>query len=435
MLDWREWLVALNRGSTLLELAVLAGCLLAAYAVVWLWRGKRRPAGSVWFGQRVFDGVLFPVLALLAAWGARYALPSGVPPAVLKLAVPVLGSLALIRVSARVLRQAFPASAAVRSLERSFSWLVWGALVLWLTGLLPRLLAEMDDVHWRLGGADLSLRTMVEGVLSALAVMLLMLWLAAAIESALLKGATANLSVRKIAANAARASLLLVGLMMALSAAGIPLSALSVVAGAVGVGIGFGLQKLASNYVSGFVILAERSIRIGDTIKVDGFEGKVTDIKTRYTVIRAVSGREAIIPNEMLITQRVENSSLADSKVAFTTKVQVAYGTELAALMPALASAVAGVPRVLAEPAPAVQLTAFAADGLELTVPFWISDPENGLNNVMSDVNLALLAALQAAGVEIPFPQRVVHQLARPAADSVAEPQGAVAAMPNAASG
>ncbi len=421
MLDWREWWAALNRGSTLLELAVLAGCLLAAYVVVWLWRGSMgnegRPSASVWFGQRVFDGVLFPVLALLAAWGARYALPSGVPPAVLKLAVPVLGSLALIRVSARVLRQAFPASAAVRSLERSFSWLVWGALVLWLTGLLPRLLAEMDDVHWRLGGADLSLRTMVEGVLSALAVMLLMLWLAAAIESALLKGATANLSVRKIAANAARATLLLVGLMMALSAVGIPLSALSVVAGAVGVGIGFGLQKLASNYVSGFVILAERSIRIGDTIKVDGFEGKVTDIKTRYTVIRAVSGREAIIPNEMLITQRVENSSLADRSVAFTTKVQVAYGTELAALMPALASAVAGVPRVLTEPAPAVQLTAFAADGLELTVPFWISDPENGLNNVMSDVNLALLAALQVAGVEIPFPQRVVRQLTSPKLD------------------
>ncbi len=414
MPDWREWFGALNRDSTLLELTVLAGCLLAAYAVVWLWRGKRRAPGSVWFGQRVFDGVLFPVLALLAAWGARFALPSGVPPAVLKLAVPVLGSLALIRVSARVLRQAFPASAMVRSLERSFSWLVWGALVLWLTGLLPRLLAEMEDVHWRLGGADLSLRTMVEGVLSALAVMLLMLWLAAAIESALLKGATANLSVRKIAANAARATLLLVGLMMALSAAGIPLSALSVVAGAVGVGIGFGLQKLASNYVSGFVILAERSIRIGDTIKVDGFEGKVTDIKTRYTVIRAVSGREAIIPNEMLITQRVENSSLADRKVAFTTKVQVAYGTDVVALMPALVSAVAGVPRVLAEPSPAVQLTAFAADGLELTVPFWISDPENGLNNVMSDVNLALLATLQGAGVEIPFPQRVVHQATSP---------------------
>ncbi len=414
MLDLREAFAALNRDNTLLELAVLAGCLVAAYAVVWLWRGSvgngRRTPGSVWFGQRVFDGVLFPVLALLAAWGARFALPSGVPPAVLKLAVPVLGSLALIRVSARVLHQAFPASAVVRSLERSVSWLVWGALVLWLTGLLPRLLAEMDDVHWRLGGSDLSLRTMVEGALSALAVMLLMLWLAAAIESALLKGATANLSVRKIAANAARATLLLVGLMLALSAAGIPLSALSVLAGAVGVGIGFGLQKLASNYVSGFVILAERSIRIGDTIKVDGFEGKVTDIKTRYTVIRAVSGREAIIPNEMLITQRVENSSLADSKVAFTTKVQVAYGTDLAALMPALVSAVAGVPRVLAEPAPAVQLTAFAADGLELTVPFWISDPENGLSNVMSDVNLALLAVLTAAGVEIPYPQRVVHQ-------------------------
>jgi hypothetical protein len=114
--------------------------------------------------------------------------------------------------------------------------------------------------------------------------------------------------MRKMAANALRALLLLVGLMFALSAAGIDLTALGVLGGALGVGIGLGLQKLAANYVSGFVILAERSMRIGDMVKVDGFEGRITDITTRYTVIRALNGREAIVPNEMMITQRVENS-------------------------------------------------------------------------------------------------------------------------------
>jgi small-conductance mechanosensitive channel len=235
------------------------------------------------------------------------------------------------------------------------------------------------------------------------------LWVSAAIETRLLAGADGNLSLRKIAANAVRALLLLVGLLLALSAAGIPIGALGVLGGAVGVGIGFGLQKLAANYVSGFVILAERSLRIGDMVKVDGFEGRISDIHTRYTVIRALNGRESIVPNELLITQRVENSSLADPKVSINTTVQVAYGTDLGKLMPLLASAVAAVPRVIDDPAPAVQLMGFGADGLDLQVGFWIRDPENGQGNVRSDVNLAILRTLDAAGVQIPYPQRVIR--------------------------
>jgi small-conductance mechanosensitive channel len=129
--------------------------------------------------------------------------------------------------------------------------------------------------------------------------------------------------------------------------------------------------------------------------------------------VRALNGRESIVPNEMLITQRVENASLADPKVLISTSVQVAYGTDLAALMPRLTHAVAQVTRVIADPAPGVQLTAFAADGLELTVLFWIRDPENGQGNVKSDVNFAILRTLTDAGVEIPYPQRVVRQSPR----------------------
>jgi small-conductance mechanosensitive channel len=300
----------------------------------------------------------------------------------------------------------------VRRLERTVSWLVWISLVLWLSGLLPLLIAELENVHWRIGGADITLLALVQGLLSALAVMLLVLWLSATIEMRLLKGATgSDISARKIAANATRALMLLVGLLIALSAAGIPMSALSVMGGAIGVGVGLGLQRLAANYVSGFVILAERSLRIGDLVKVDGFEGHITDIKTRYSVIRALNGRESIVPNELLITQRVENSSLADRNVLISTVFQVAYGTELKSLMPRLEAVARAVPRVLAEPAPGVQLSAFADNGLELTLNFWIGDPENGQGNVRSAVNLALLDTLNAAGVEIPFPQRVMHTL------------------------
>ncbi len=406
-------LSSLLKPSAITELLVLAACLLLAWGIVRLMRGREPQPGSIWFGERVFDGVLFPVLALGLAAGARQAvLAFGVPLAVFKLALPILASLLVIRLGVRVLRVAFPNSHAVRVLERTLSWLVWLWLVLWVTGLLPAVLDEMEEVHWKVGGAKVTLRSLVEGTFSAALVLVIVLWISAAIEARLLKGAgQGNLSLRKIAANAVRALLLFVGLLLALSTAGIDLTALSVLGGAVGVGLGFGLQKLASNYVSGFVILAERSLRIGDMVKVDNFEGRIMDINTRYTVIRALNGRESIVPNELLITQRVENSSLADSKVLLSSVVQVAYGTDLDVLIPRLEAAVREVPRVLADPGPAVQLSQFAADGLELSIQFWIGDPENGQGGARSAVNLQLLRTLNQLGIEIPYPQRVVRQI------------------------
>jgi small-conductance mechanosensitive channel len=413
--DLSHLLDALARPTVLLEIAVFAAVLVAAYGVVRLLRGANSDPDSVWFGRRIVDGVLFPAVALGLAFGARQTgLAQGLPVALLHIVVPVLLSLMLIRLAARVLAAAYPGRAWVRLVERSVSWLAWGGVVLWVTGLLPAVLTEMEGIRWTVGGTSLSLRDALEGTLTAALVLMLALWVSAAIEHRLLRGTVHDLSLRKIAANLVRALLLFIGLLLALSAVGIDLTALSVMGGALGVGIGFGLQKLAANYVSGFVILAERSVRIGDMVKVDGFEGRITDITTRYTVIRAVSGRESIVPNEMLITQRVESSSLADPKVAQTTTVQVAYGTDLTLLMPKLAEAVSQVSRVIADPGPGIQLSNFAADGLELTVVYWIADPHNGTGNVRSDVNLAVLTALQSAGVEIPYPQRVVHQ--RPAA-------------------
>ena len=435
--SFSELLAALIRPSALLELGLLVACLGLAWVVSALLRPKAEVSGAdgvvaadgIWFGKRGFDGALFPLLALalalLARWGLRGLTPM-TPIAVFQIAVPVLISLAVIRVSVRVLHAAFPNSALVRALERTLSWGVWIAAVLWTTGALPVMLAEAEAITWKIGGAPVSLRSLAEGALSAVAVLLIMLWLSATIEARLLRADSMHLSVRKIAANATRAVLLLVGLLIALSAAGIPLGALGVMSGAVGVGIGLGLQRLAANYVSGFVILAERSLRIGDTVRVDGFEGRISDITTRYTLIRAPSGRESIVPNEMLITQRVENFSFADPNVALTTVVQVAYGTNLALLAPKLQAVIAAVPRVLATPAPAVQLTNFAADGLELTLVFWVGDLENGQGNVRSDVNLAVLACLDAEGVEIPFPQRVVMH--RGEAAVVADPAVAAAA-------
>ena len=407
--ELQELLRLLAQPTALTEAGVLGGCLVAAWLAVRLIRGRTRPIASVWFGERIVDGVLFPVLALAFAFAARLALQSLLTPAVFRLAIPILISLVLIRLSARVLRATFPATPWVRRLERSISWAAWIAVVLWITGIGPLLLDAMGDVSWQFGTVSVTLRSLIGGVLTVGVVLVLVLWVSAAIERRLLVGTGANLSLRKMAASIVRVLMLFVGLMVALSAVGIDLTAFSVLGGAIGVGLGFGLQKIAANYVSGFVILAERSLRIGDMVKVDNFEGRITDIRTRYTVIRSLAGRESIVPNETLITQRVENASLADPRVLVSTVVQVDYGTDLAALLPQLEAAIGRVARVLADPAPAVRLSAFANDGLELTVQFWIRDPENGQLNVRSDVNLAILATLERAGVEIPYPQRVVR--------------------------
>jgi small-conductance mechanosensitive channel len=370
----------------------------------------REEKTSVLFGRRVIDGVMFPLLLLALGYIARAALLKYVPVAVFTVAIPVLVSLVVIRVGVKVLQVAFASAPWVRALERTISWLAWLFMVMWVSGLLPLVLKELDDITWTMGASTLSLRTMIEGALTAGAVMILMLWISSAIESRLLRKAMgADLSLRKAVSNATRAMLLFLGLIIALSAVGIDLTALSVLGGAIGVGIGFGLQKLASNYVSGFVILAERSMRIGDNVRVDGFEGRITDINARYTVIRSLAGRESIVPNEILITSRVENLSLADTRVWLSTVVGVAYDSDVDLVRRLLTDAALAHERVLRDPAPSAALSSFGADGLEFTLGFWIADPENGQLNLRSEINLAILGALRQNGIEIPYPQRVVH--------------------------
>ena len=410
--DLDGWVAALTQTAALIELGALALCGLAAWVLVAL---VRRALGSnltssIMFGRRIVDGVLFPLLLLCLAYAARALLLGRVPLAVFKIALPVLIALLVIRLGVKVLHAAFSETPLVRRLERSISWLAWLAMVLWVSGLLPLLLEQLDQITWKMGGARMSVRTLIEGGLTAGAVLIFTLWISAAIETRLLRSATGGeLSLRKAASNATRALLMFVGLLMALSAVGIDLTALSVLGGAIGVGVGFGLQKLAANYVSGFVILAERSMRIGDNVRVDNFEGIVMQINARYTVIRSLAGRESIVPNELLITTRVENLSLADSRVWLHTVVSVAYDSDVDQVMYLLKQAAVNQARVLREPAPSVNLAAFGADGLEFKVGFWIADPENGSDNLKSLINLAILKALRENRIEIPYPQRVVH--------------------------
>jgi len=406
------WFSALTQSSALTELASLIACALLAWLVVRLASRARHAAdeSSILFGRRIVDGVLFPLLLLFFAYAVQALLARMFPLAVFRVAIPVLLALALIRLGVKVLQVAFKNAPLVRALERTISWLAWIAMVLWVSGLLPVILEELDGIKWKVGNSTLSVRTMLEGALTAGVVLLIALWISSALEARLLRSATGGeLSLRKAVSNAARVVLMFVGLLLALSSVGIDLTALSVLGGAIGVGVGFGLQKLAASYVSGFVMLAERSVRIGDNVRVDTFEGRITDINARYTVVRAPSGRESIVPNEMFISNRIENLSLSDLRVLQSTVVSVGYDSDVTLVMRLLAEAALRQERVLRDPEPSVNLTNFGADGLEFTLNYWMTDPENGQQNLRSSINLEVLKALRENGVEIPYPQRVIH--------------------------
>lgn len=408
------WLAGFTQPTVLIELAALAICVALAWGFSWALRNALRmqeDKGSVLFGRRLIDGVMFPLALLLLGYIARAVVTKFLPLAAFKVAIPVLVSLVVIRVGVKVLQAAFTTAPWVRALERTISWVAWLAMVLWVSGLLPVVLAELDDIQWKIGASTLSLRTLLEGTITAGAVMILALWVSSAIESRLLRKATGgDLSMRKAVSNATRALLLFVGLIIALSAVGIDLTALSVFSGAIGVGVGFGLQKLASNYVSGFVILAERRLRIGDNVKVDSFEGRILDINTRYSVIRSPAGRESIVPNELMVINRVENLSGALTRVWQTTVVSVAYDSDVDLVSRLLLEAVSAQADALKDPAPQASLSAFGADGLEFTVGYWINSGDGAEQlKLKSLINLQILRSLQQSGIDIPSPQRVVH--------------------------
>lgn len=408
------WLQTDVQPLLLKELALLGIALLLSWLISYQ-LSRFATQTSVLFGRGVVDGVLFPMAALALAYVAQVVFLKHQTPLLFKLAIPVLLSLALIRLSARVLMAVFPVSPLAQLTERLISWLAWGVAVLWITDLLPLVAQELAQIKLSFGKVRLDLRTLLEGVLSCGLVLMLSLWLSATIEQRLLSQAVSDLSMRKVAANLLRAVLLLVGLLFALSAVGVDLTALSVLGGAFGVGLGLGLQKLAANYVSGFVVLVERSVRIGDYIKVDGLEGRVTDIKTRYTLLRDPSGRESIIPNEMLLTQRVDNLSLSDPQIAVQCTYSLGVDVDIEQVLSLLSIAALQSDRVLRDPPPQAFLSKVESAGLEFTLVSWVSDPEAGYLKTRSQINTAVVQALHQAGIELPkAPQQVFMRAPAP---------------------
>lgn len=351
--------------------------------------------------------------ALVQVFIARQVLMHWQSVNVLRATLSLLAAMCIVRLILFILQPAIAGAGFTGRLlqffERVLTVLVWVWFGLYVTGLWQEMVQMMDGTELTLGAKQVSVLTMLQAAISVIVTMLLALWGATLLEHRLMRIEEMHQSFRVVLSRLTRALLMLVAILFSLSLVGIDLTVLSVFGGALGVGLGFGLQKIASNYVSGFIILLERSLAIGDMIAVDKYFGRVTRIDTRFTVVRGLDGIESIIPNEMLVSNAVQNHSYTDRYIWIATDVSVGYQTDIETLLPLLEETAAGVDRVSRDRRPAATLVKFGADGLDLRVGFWISDPENGTGTVLSNVNRAIWKVLQERQVEVPYPQRVVH--------------------------
>jgi small-conductance mechanosensitive channel len=405
--------------SDVREPAILwqAGTLVLCLLVAWWfgrllqWRAPERSTDALKHGAAAFRRLVFPLLAMLLLFAGRAALRHWHSTHLLSVAIALFGALAGIRFAVYLLRLSFSQAAWLAAFERSIATLIWAVLALHLTGLLPEIVAWLSDVEWVVGKYRLSLWTLLSAAFWVAMTLLLALWAGAALEARLLSTESLHSSLRVVLARLARAVLLVAAVLTVLPLMGVDLTVLSVFGGALGVGLGLGLQKIASNYLSGFIILLDRSIRLGDMITVDGHYGEVTRITTRYMVVRTLTGLEAIIPNDTLVTSTVLNHSYTDKRVRLAVRLQVAYATELPATLELLVDIARRHARVLAEPEPTAHVLQMADSGVDLELGFWIEDPERGSQAVRSDVSVAILREFKARGIEIPYPQREVRLL------------------------
>jgi small-conductance mechanosensitive channel len=315
-----------------------------------------------------------------------------------------------------VLGHVLPHGAPLQRAVRGIAFVAWVAVALHVTGLLPEVLDALDSVGITLGKNKQRITPLL--VLQALAALALTitlaLWLSRITETRLMAAQTVEMSTRIVVTKLVRVSALFLAIMIALPMVGIDITALSIFSGALGVGLGFGLQKIASNYVSGFIVLLDRSLRIGDIVTVDNRRGQVMAIESRYTVIKGADGVESIIPNEKLITDSVNHHTYSDPKVSVVVNVSVSYESDVARACELLLECGKRQARVIEDPPAMAWVKELADSGVNLTLTVWINDPGKGEADLRSALLLDILGTFKAAGIEIPYPRRDVRLIATP---------------------
>ncbi len=435
-----------------------AGALLGTLLVAWLlarllrykldshWRARHEAAR---FGAESLRKALFPLLGGVLVWVESNVLDDYMSTSLLELALVPLIGIALIYIVFFIARRVFgrkgQAHAWLAIAEKLVSALVWVGMAITVLGIQDEVLHWMASVRFRIGNAHMTLLSLTTGLMWVCATVIVAMWLGSVYEDRVMRAHSLDANLRVVLSRVGRALLLLAAVLVSFSLVGIDITVLGVFGGALGVGLGFGLQKIASNYVSGFIILIDRSLRIGDTINVAGLQGMVTEIRTRYTTVRGLDGIETLIPNEKLIADVVQNHSSYLTRGYAKITVQIAYTSDVDQAMALLVEAAHGVERVLDDPAPAAYLAGFGADGINLELGFWIEEAAKGTAGTRSTVNRNVWRLFKEHGIAIPYARRDVHLVGGwPAAlggaveigqNSTIDPAAAPASSPAAGSG
>lgn len=403
----------LNTPAGWLELAITLACFFAGWLADRYFDRRAQtqttplhlPGGVVRFAMPV---VAFVLLMIARALWKRY-----LPPLFLDVGLLLSIALAVIRIIVYTLRRLVPNATWLKGSERTVAFAVWTLVALHALGITPAIVEEMNAVRLPIGSGAITLLTIVQGLLAVVLTLALTLWLSGLIEQRLMR-THLDLSQRALVSRFVRAVLIVVGVLIAFQSIGFDLTLLSVFGGALGVGIGLGLQKLASNYIAGFVILLDRSIRLGDLVTVDNRHGVVTKVTSRYVVVRGYDGNQAIVPNETLVTTTVLNHALGNRDLRVAIPITISYTSDVDRALALMCEAAAKHPRVRNEPGrqPAAFVVRFADLGIELELGIWIEDPEKGNADVRSDVSLAIWKAFEAGGISVPVRSTDVRMVA-----------------------
>jgi small-conductance mechanosensitive channel len=357
-------------------------------------------------------GVGFPVLALVLLYVARwvYRVEFG-EPFLLDVALPLMAALAIIRALIFGLRRLFAKEEWLVPWERAIGGAVWVLLLLYYFGVLPDIIDALDDIEIPIGKSRVTLLSVATAIAVVLGSLIVTLWVSGFIERRLDRATRLDQNLRAALSRFIRAALLAIGGLIALEAIGFDLTVLTVFSGAVGVGIGLGLQKLASNYIAGFTILLDRSIRLGDTITVEGrWVGVVTSVTARYVLVRRLDGVEVIVPNETLVTTTVLNHSHAAPQIRVAMQIPIALDADIEQVLPLLAQAALADPRVLRDApfAPAAFIAGFGDTGAMLELGVFVNDPLVDQLNLRSVIHRAILRMLADHGIRLAYPHREV---------------------------
>ncbi len=361
---------------------------------------KRVPANPRWkFGEGGFDRVVLPLFMWLAVWLGKLALAPHQAVALLEIVLALTTAFAAIRIAVYVLGHVLPPGAFLRSVIRFIAWAAWIAVALHVVGLLDETLEALDRAGVTLGKQRISLLLVLQALGALGLTLTIAMWASRITESRVLAAQSVEMSMRMVVVKLLRVVAIFLAILVALPMVGIDITALSVFSGALGVGLGFGLQKIASNYVSGFIVLLDRSLKIGDTVTVDNRRGEVQAIEARFTVLKGGDGVKSIIPNEVLITQSVQHHTYSDPKVSIVIPVRVTYESDVDLACELLLTAAGGQGRIIDDPPPTARVKALADLGVEIELTVWVLDPAVGDGDLRSEILLRVIRTFRDQGV------------------------------------